>query len=142
MTGDDDYDVGYGKPPKTGQFKPGQSGNPKGRPKGRKSLETTLEDVFRKKVTIREGGKTRKISLLEAMVRRVLNDSVKGDGKATDQALKLFSLLQSMGANGEGGQAVGAPDLASDLETISQFLKLHDLPTDGLREDHSDVQVG
>ena len=30
----DDYEVGYGKPPKSRQWKPGQSGNPKGRPKG------------------------------------------------------------------------------------------------------------
>jgi Family of unknown function (DUF5681) len=31
-----DYDVGYGKPPKTTQFQPGQSGNRRGRPKGAK----------------------------------------------------------------------------------------------------------
>jgi Family of unknown function (DUF5681) len=28
-----DYEVGYGKPPKTSQFKKGESGNPSGRPK-------------------------------------------------------------------------------------------------------------
>ena len=28
-----DYDVGYAKPPVASQFKPGQSGNPRGRPK-------------------------------------------------------------------------------------------------------------
>ena len=28
------YEVGYKKPPKHGQFKPHQSGNPKGRPRG------------------------------------------------------------------------------------------------------------
>lgn len=27
------YEVGYGRPPKATQFKPGQSGNPKGRPR-------------------------------------------------------------------------------------------------------------
>jgi hypothetical protein len=28
-----DYEIGYGKPPRNGRFKPGVSGNPKGRPK-------------------------------------------------------------------------------------------------------------
>ena len=37
-----DYEVGYGKPPRKSQFKPGQSGNPKGRPKGRKGFSTIL----------------------------------------------------------------------------------------------------
>ena len=26
-----EYEIGYGKPPKSGQFKRGESGNPKGR---------------------------------------------------------------------------------------------------------------
>lgn len=35
--------AGYGKPPIASQWKPGQSGNPKGRPKGE-----TLGDIFRR----------------------------------------------------------------------------------------------
>ncbi len=34
--------IGYGRPPKAGQFKPGQSGNPQGRPKGSTNLATDL----------------------------------------------------------------------------------------------------
>ena len=49
-----DSDVGYGRPPKASQFKPGQSGNPNGRPRGAKTrrfagggylLQDTLEHV-------------------------------------------------------------------------------------------------
>lgn len=34
-----DYKVGYRNPPRETQFRPGQSGNPKGRPKGAKEAE-------------------------------------------------------------------------------------------------------
>ncbi len=35
---DDGYKVGFGKPPKEGQFKPGESGNPEGPPRHRTQL--------------------------------------------------------------------------------------------------------
>ena len=38
----DDEKVGYRRPPKKSRFKPGQSGNPKGRPKGTKNLKRDL----------------------------------------------------------------------------------------------------
>src|ERR1039458_7972946 len=49
------YAVGYGKPPRHTQFKPGQSGNATGRPKKAKTLDDVLYEEFNRFVTITEG---------------------------------------------------------------------------------------
>jgi hypothetical protein len=86
------YAVGYGKPPKAHQFKPGRSGNPKGRPRGAKSEATLLKELLGKKMEIREGSRTRKVSTLEALLLRLRTDALKGDHKA------LAFLLNRYGA--------------------------------------------
>lgn len=76
---DTDYPVGYGKPPKDTQFKPGQSGNPAGRPKGSRNLKTVLLDVLSEEITIRENGRPLVISKLEALCRSLAADALAGD---------------------------------------------------------------
>lgn len=46
MSDQSDYEVGYGRPPKSGQFRKGKSGNPKGRPKGRKSMQDHVQAIL------------------------------------------------------------------------------------------------
>jgi len=74
--------VGYKKPPRHTQFKPGQSGNPKGRPKKAATLPDVLSKELRTRVPIVNNGKRKKVSMLEAIVKQHLNKAASGDSKA------------------------------------------------------------
>ncbi len=49
------YAIGYGRPPAHSRFKPGQSGNSKGRAKYSRNLRTIVEEVLQQRIVIREG---------------------------------------------------------------------------------------
>ena len=63
-----DYEIGYGRPPKSTRFKPGQSGNTKGRPKGSTNLENLLNKALDVKVTIETPTGTKRITKREAIM--------------------------------------------------------------------------
>ena len=77
-----DYEVGYGKPPKNRQFKPGQSGNPRGKPKRAKTPQQALEAELSKTVRIREGNTVRRVTRLQAIMMRLVAQAASGDHKA------------------------------------------------------------
>jgi hypothetical protein len=76
------YTVGYGKPPLGSRFKPGRSGNAKGRPKGRKNFDTMLQEILNEPVTIREGDTVRRVPRMEAVSRAFILSAMKGNPKA------------------------------------------------------------
>lgn len=86
--GDNQYEVGYGKPPKNNQFKPGKSGNPKGKKKKPASVAQQIESALSKKVEVREGGKTKRFTLQQIMFKSIANNAAKGDLKAAEFLLK------------------------------------------------------
>jgi hypothetical protein len=87
--------VGYGKPPREHRFKPGKSGNPKGRPKGAKNESTILRDILTRKITNRSGGRVRKISVLEGIHLRIADDALKGNTKSAAFILNRHAALVS-----------------------------------------------
>lgn len=92
---DKNYEIGHGKPPKWGQFKPGQSGNPKGRPKGKKSLLADLNKVLNEKVKVTEGDKQVTITKQEAMFKSLLAKAHKGDIQAIQLIYKMTEQYES-----------------------------------------------
>jgi Family of unknown function (DUF5681) len=86
---EEDYDIGYGKPPKHTRFRPGQSGNPKGRPRGARNFRTAIREALQEKIVIREGGRTRKLSKMDALIQVLLNKGLKGDPKGLAAIVQL-----------------------------------------------------
>jgi len=82
MAKDKDYEVGYRKPPKKTRFKKGQSGNPSGKPKKKLTDEEMLVQDLSSKVTVTEGGKQRRITKYEAIVKRQVHLAMNGDPRA------------------------------------------------------------
>src|SRR6478672_5273308 len=71
-----DYDVGYGKPPVAHRFKYGNKANPKGRKKGSRNRKVVIHEVFFEAVTVREGGEIRRMSALEAVLKKMLSKAL------------------------------------------------------------------
>ncbi|MGB2579448.1 hypothetical protein AAIR98_001367 [Elusimicrobium simillimum] len=95
--GDKNYDVGYGKPPKEHQFKPGQSGNTRGRPVRlipRVSLlPEEICNALNCSVNIKEDGKRRAISVKEAIAKRLVNDAMSGKISAVKYIARMTADL-------------------------------------------------
>lgn len=86
---DDDYEIGYGRPPKHSRFKKGQSGNPEGRQKGSRNFNTDLDEVLSMKVTVTENGRTRKVTSRAAALQRLREKALNGHTRALEQFLTL-----------------------------------------------------
>lgn len=93
------YAVGYGKPPKHSRFRPGHSGNPKGRSKGRKNLATELLEELSERVAVTENGRRKTLSKQAVILKRMVTDAAQGDAKARDQLLKLIGVIEQATPN-------------------------------------------
>ena len=98
------YDVGYGKPPKDTRFKPGQSGNPKGRSKGSKNTrpgmhEDRMKDLILdeacRDITICEGHRGVTIPMAQAVMRSLAVNAAKGQNRAQRLFSELLASVES-----------------------------------------------
>jgi Family of unknown function (DUF5681) len=89
-----DGDIGYGKPPKSGRFEKGRSGNPKGRPKGQKNIAAIFAKVVYQKITVKEGGKTRRVTRFEAATMQLTNKAASGNVAAAKELIRWAEILE------------------------------------------------
>jgi hypothetical protein len=68
------YEVGYGRPPRHSQFRPGESGNPGGRPKGRRSFKMDIAAALDKLI-----GADSERTKQEQLAENLVNDALARD---------------------------------------------------------------
>jgi hypothetical protein len=117
MAGKDDH-VGYKRPPHNSRFRPGQSGNLKGRPKHVRSLKSEFLAELGEFIRVREGDREMKISKQRAFVKALVAAAIKGNMRATAALVAFCS--RAFGNDPEDSQSQSpTPD---DLEILAEFV--------------------
>ena len=120
MSGVADYEVGYRRPPVTGQFTPGRSGNPSGRPKGARNVSTVIDAALSEKVTVIQNGKRRSITKLEAAFTQMANKAASGDRQAVKLMIELLHQSQTRDDAQVAASPIGADERrASDAAILA-----------------------
>jgi hypothetical protein len=89
-----DYEVGYGKPPCHTRFVKGQSGNPRGRPPGSKNFTTLLREALNEPVIVTDNGGRRKVTKRQAIITQLVNRSAAADFRAIKILLDIVRDLE------------------------------------------------
>ena len=106
----DDYEVGYGKPPKHTQFKENRSGNPKGRPKGSSNFGTDVKRTLKAPVRLTKDGSPKTVSTQEAALLRLREKALIGDARALDRLLSLAQVYNDEQLVRDASQQITAKD--------------------------------
>jgi Family of unknown function (DUF5681) len=119
----DDYKVGYGKPPKTSQFKKGVSGNPLGRSKKPSDFASQLKKELDSKLIINEKGQRKVMNKSQLVAKQLVNKAASGSVQATRL---LVSLKQ------QADQRAAEQQQSSPKKTNNEYRKADDYSDDEL----------
>ena len=105
---------------KSTRFRPGRSGNPRGRPKRARSLAHLLAQALEKKITAKSDGKRSRISKLEAAVTQLSNQAAGGDQRAIQFVFKMLQDEQGRPKPPEA-ERIGAGDALVLAELVRRL---------------------
>lgn len=112
--------IGFGSPPVEHQFKPGQSGNPRGRPKRARNLKSILSEEQSERVRVTDSqGRSRRYSKLQLVIKRLLEKAAKGDVRAISKLVELN--IQLFGLDPDAARSATVDK--RDAEIIEQYLE-------------------
>jgi hypothetical protein len=119
------YRVGFAMPPHETRFRPGRSGNPKGRPKGAKNFATALEMELRTTVPVTENGRRRKVQKRQVIAKQLVNKAAGGDLKAIPLVLNEMRPREQAAADGLE-EIFGGPEQQPLIASIVQRIRAAD----------------
>ena len=147
-------EVGYGKPPVSHRFRPGQSGNPSGRVRGVRNLKSDLADELAETIVVHEGGVAATLTKQRAFVKRLCAKALSGEPRAMAQLAQLTMRLlpsetdddQTDGV-ADGDETILARYLARALADVGRSDEQAretptDSPIDTLIDVQTDIQTG
>jgi hypothetical protein len=111
---EDDFKVGYKRPPQHSRFQPGSSGNPSGKQKAVRNLGSDVKRTLEVPVRLNEQGKARRVSTQEAALLRLREMALKGDARALDRLLALAQIFN----NGAAIESLGDKTVAAEDQAI------------------------
>src|SRR5262249_51074858 len=88
------------------------------RPKGSRPVGALLREIIQQRIAVTENGKTRRLPVLEIMLRRLANDALRGEQRSIKF---LLSLLEHYGDSSEVTMQFGEM-LAEDKEILAAYL--------------------
>jgi hypothetical protein len=113
------YKVGKGRAPEARRWRPGVSGNPRGRPKGSKNRKTIIGAAERRTFTVTKNGRRRKMTALEIGLHNLQQEILRGNTKAF---LAYLAILQQHG-DSTAGASTFSDLLAEDEAILKDFLE-------------------
>ena len=119
MTMAGEYEVGYRRPPKTTRFKPGQSGNPKGRPAKARNFKSDVKKTLETPIRLVKDGKPQTVSTQEGLLLRLREKALKGDARSLDLLLELAQAYNAEELATAADDVLGA----SDQEILENYLE-------------------